>query len=121
MTKRKAFLILLLSSSSLGLCLLGALVAFAVTDLKPSDLQICLGAVAGFIVWLLLDPLYFVDLEAELKRQEGRTHIAWTLYHMAVHAKTRNEKHLRKVIRELKSELEEAQGEDPEEEEESRA
>lgn len=104
MSVRKIIIGVVLFFSLLGFCMTMAHFTYIFTGMEKLIIPAVL---VGGLLWVLTDPLYIIELEEELEREENRTAAAHALARSALDAKEKNERKLRAEIERLKREREE--------------
>lgn len=104
MSVRKIIIGVVLFFSLLGFCM--TMVHF-VYIFSGMEKLIVPAVMVGGMLWVLTDPLYIIELEEELEREENRTAAAHALARSVLDAKEKNERKLRAEIERLKREREE--------------
>ena len=106
MSVRKIIIGVVLFFSLLGFCMTMAQFVYIFGGMNDGKVIVPAILICG-LFWVLTDPLYIIELEEELEREENRTAAAHALARSVVEAKEKNERKLYAEIERLKREREE--------------
>ena len=106
MSLRKIVIGVVLFFSLMGICMTLAQLVYLFGGMD-ADKLIMPAVLVGGLIWVLFDPLYIIELEEEIEKEEARAAAAHALARSVVEAKEKNERRLYAEIERLKHEREE--------------